>query len=1240
MIFKDHNVYRIHRLRVIHIYEADFNLVLAVKWRQLLHSAEQRELLHHGLYGGRPGCEAQSLTFLEEIKYDISYTSRRSLVNFDNDATSCYDRIIVSLASLINRKYGQNRKVVTIHANTLREAKFHLRTQFGYTDSSYTHCIQYPIFGSGQGSGNSPCIWLFISSTLCDIHAKLSNGAHFSSPDGSLQTKISMVGFVDDSTGICNDFHPQSQIDGATLSQKMQEDAQIWNDLLWCLGGKLELSKCSYHLLQFRFKPDGTPFPTIETPTPPIIVLDAETHSTIPIPPKQANEQHKTLGHWKSPVMPKHCKQLQALTSTALQISNQISTSPLSRFGAMIAYFGKYIPALNYILPQCFFNATQLFKAERTTIQPIIAKSGFNRNISTDIRYAPRTYAGCGFIKWYTLQGDGQIQLLLKHWRTDTLISIMTRIAVSWSQWQSGLSQSFLKDTRTPLPHLECRWLKSLRAFLRSISASIVLDNTYAVLPAREGDQHIMEYAIRCGTFKLEDIPIINYCRLFLHITTIADVFDASGQKILPHVFNCTRPPWFDTTPYITIQRRPSDYQIRTKWQRLCREWSTTNGTIAESLRLGKWKPNCIHNHPRRESYLSEDRIYHWIESGYWVLKHAPQSPHHYSADRPIDWTPDKSSIPLDIQRIPANPMSTYFIDPCCTPIPIIIPTYLEPIAQSFIEYSAALPPWEQEAISNIPQAYVSSTRTNIQNMQASQTKLILTFTCMNIKSKIRYGWSLSSPTGNTIATKHGQITGTTSKNRVAHWTHLSALLFLKHFNAAHQLHSISMTTITTVSNASPAISAIQRRYRYPTSYPNATLAPDWDLLEMIYSLYRDMNLRTTPIFRFEQQKSPRESKVSPKNLFSTILHTLRQDLARRPISIGETITDLPSISTSRCSLFIKDKAIHGKYTAHIREAASVPALKGYLRHKYTWTKDATTTVGWKWFSDATRKYSNQHNHLTKLVYDQLPTRAHKQKQGGQTWLPPVCRHCELHPESFEHLMQCQHHQPSDSFRTSILQAITTLCSCHSVPRTFSSTLHLALKSWLKSQIPMHDPYLTRELKQLAQAQSILGWHCMFKGFLTKQWQTYLEFTQRQQRKRTALFNYSAFFQSIIQTLWTHQTSFWMTYQTKLHTTDENPNTHNERRTDLQHEVRFLYSMKATVSHEFRDVYFPRNLQQFLKQSTVLQLQNYLNNYKRHILTSVATERTRAAHNKRIWSFPGFTRISRSFKTTTLHGSC
>ena len=323
MIFKETGNYKIHCLRVIHIYEANFNLLLAVKWRQLLQSADLRGIINDGLFGGQPGCKAQSLVFLEELKYDISFCTRRTLFNFDNDATSCYDRIIVSFASLINRKYGLHKKVVAVHATTLLQARFHLRTTTGISQEHYSHSIHYSIYGSGQGSGNSPAIWLFISSTLCDTHNQLSHGATFTSPEGDESVKITMVAFVDDSTGTYNDFQPQNEMAIETMLQNMQADAQIWNDLLWCSGGKLELPKCSYHVLRFIFKPNGTPVPVQDSSDLHLLIQDSESNTLIPIPPKQPNEPHKTLGHWKSPIEPNNKTQLQALQKKAKEIATQ-----------------------------------------------------------------------------------------------------------------------------------------------------------------------------------------------------------------------------------------------------------------------------------------------------------------------------------------------------------------------------------------------------------------------------------------------------------------------------------------------------------------------------------------------------------------------------------------------------------------------------------------------------------------------------------------------------------------------------------------------------------------------------------------------------------------------------------------------------------------------------------------------------------------------------------------------------
>jgi hypothetical protein len=208
MILKEAAIHRIHRLRVLHLFEADYNLILGVKWRQLMQHAEEHQTLNEGQYGSRAGREATALNRLEALKNNIAHCTRKPLLNRDNDASSCYDRIIVSLASLINRKYGHHRQVVLVNATTLKSAKYKLKTALGVTEgASYSHCTAFPLHGTGQGSCNSPMIWCFISSTLLDCHQERAYGALFESPDRTVTITFSMVGFVDDSTGTVNNFN-------------------------------------------------------------------------------------------------------------------------------------------------------------------------------------------------------------------------------------------------------------------------------------------------------------------------------------------------------------------------------------------------------------------------------------------------------------------------------------------------------------------------------------------------------------------------------------------------------------------------------------------------------------------------------------------------------------------------------------------------------------------------------------------------------------------------------------------------------------------------------------------------------------------------------------------------------------------------------------------------------------------------------------------------------------------------
>jgi hypothetical protein len=159
MILKEEENFKIHRLRVIHLYEQDYNLLLALKWRQQTQHCSKQQILHPCQFGGVPGKDAITPTVLEELQYEIGRASKRPLIHKDYDATACYDRIVMSLGSLIARGHGQHRSIVFINAATLAEAKYVLKTKLDISESSYQHCELFPIFGSGQGAGNSPGLW-------------------------------------------------------------------------------------------------------------------------------------------------------------------------------------------------------------------------------------------------------------------------------------------------------------------------------------------------------------------------------------------------------------------------------------------------------------------------------------------------------------------------------------------------------------------------------------------------------------------------------------------------------------------------------------------------------------------------------------------------------------------------------------------------------------------------------------------------------------------------------------------------------------------------------------------------------------------------------------------------------------------------------------------------------------------------------------------------------------------------
>ena len=79
----------------------------------------------------------------------------------------------------------------------------------------------------------------------------------------------------------------------------MQEDAQLWYNVLWCSGGNLELSKCGFHCIHYSFQDDG--LPVMKRTTGDNLTIKTSTGEEVKIKGKNIYTPRKNLGHHKAP---------------------------------------------------------------------------------------------------------------------------------------------------------------------------------------------------------------------------------------------------------------------------------------------------------------------------------------------------------------------------------------------------------------------------------------------------------------------------------------------------------------------------------------------------------------------------------------------------------------------------------------------------------------------------------------------------------------------------------------------------------------------------------------------------------------------------------------------------------------------------------------------------------------------------------------------------------------------------
>jgi hypothetical protein len=211
----------------------------------------------------------------------------------------------------------------------------------------------------------------------------------------------------------------------------------------------------------------------------------------------------------------------------------------------------------------------------------------------TPVVYAPTEFGGIGLTNLIYEQGIAYTIYVTKHIRhnTDTASTII--IILESYMLSTGTTNSPLQDL-TEYPYVDSPWLQTLRSFLRQSNSTISIPQLSGPQLIRAHDQAIMS-AITHLNFSNHQLRLINECRIWLQITTLAEITDIDGTNILIDAFRGTAEPPITPTLWMISQstlgwpatQRPD--QVAWKlWQRAIRHFTCGNSTKLHHP-LGKW---------------------------------------------------------------------------------------------------------------------------------------------------------------------------------------------------------------------------------------------------------------------------------------------------------------------------------------------------------------------------------------------------------------------------------------------------------------------------------------------------------------------------------------------------------------------------------------------------------------------------------------------------------------------------
>ena len=639
MLEKIYGCSLITKLRSILLMEADFNATnKRIFGIEMMENARKYKLIPEEIFSERNRL-AEDGTLSKVLFYDTVRQLRRPAGLASMDADNCYDRIAHPMASMIFQAFGVPTPAILSMLSTIQNMAFYLRTGYGdstnfaggYTDNS-TESIKFQ--GMCQGNGASPAAWAVTTIPMISAHKKKGHGAHFISPITKLI--IHLIGglFVDDTDLMHLNMRILENIISA--HSNLQEAVINWGRLLIATGGALKPEKCSYYLISFDWKKDGTwKYNSCVDDEEMTILVPMADGSYEPIEQLPLTTAIKTLGSMTCPTG--------SNTSSFLRMQEQgqgwidrVINGKVGRRSVWHMLDCQFWPRVGYAIGNNTGSLKELGNCLQRIYWQILPRGGIRRSAPTGIRQLSKGFFGAGCPNPGVECLISQVTKLLIHYGCRSGIGIQLQVSLELMIIELGISsQPFQESFQKYESWITHSWIKSVWEKVDHYKLRLQL-KPLNIEPPRTRDKWFMKAVIDLGCLNKHEMERINRVRIHQQVLFLSDILDAGG-KCLDRKYLTKREQEEQWSTYIFPLENPPTRDF-TLWREVIntiaprgRRSDSLGLHIREGHKIWAWRLDTHNN-----------RLYH--KKGDTMDMYGPSTTHEL-ARRPNTWSLTEENI-------------------------------------------------------------------------------------------------------------------------------------------------------------------------------------------------------------------------------------------------------------------------------------------------------------------------------------------------------------------------------------------------------------------------------------------------------------------------------------------------------------------------------------------------------------------------------------------------------------------